>query len=137
MEHCDAHEVLKHNKIKMTRQRIEVLELIIELQTTFSASILHERLQDHMDLVTIYRILNLFKEKKIIREVLSDKEERIFERACIHNPVHPHFYCNNCKQLFCLDELPEEIRNLILGEYKEFQIEDISLQLSGICNKCK
>ena len=121
----------------MTRQRIDVLELIIELQAMFSAYKLHERLKDDMDLVTIYRILNLFKEKKIIREVLSDKEERIFELACIHNPVHPHFFCKNCKKLFCLSELSDEAKEMIAREYSQFQFEDVTLQLSGICDKCK
>ena len=137
MEHCDAHEVLKKNKIKMTRQRIDVLELIIKLQTMFSAYKLHEKLKDNMDLVTIYRILNLFKEKKIIREVLSDRDERIFELACIHNPVHPHFHCRNCGKMFCLPELSDQAREIIAGDYSSFLIEDISLQFFGICDNCK
>ena len=90
-----------------------------------------------MDLVTIYRTLNLFEEKGIIREILSKDDTKYYEISCVHNPVHPHLYCRRCKTLSCLGELKE--KDLInLKKYGvDCSVDDISIQFTGVCSKCR
>ena len=136
MEKCESRDVLKRMKLKVTRQRVILLDEIINMESTFTANSLYEKVKDHMDPVTIYRVLNIFKENNIIREVLSNDETKIYEISCIHNPIHPHFYCRSCKKLFCLKELKQE-DYLIFKKYsKKFLIDDISIHISGLCDKC-
>ncbi|MCK7467420.1 MAG: transcriptional repressor [Desulfosudis oleivorans] len=45
----------------------------------------------NIDKVTVYRILSLFKQHRIIRELASAGGANYFEMATLENPVHPHF----------------------------------------------
>ncbi|MCP4163721.1 MAG: transcriptional repressor [Deltaproteobacteria bacterium] len=137
MEKCVADVLLKRNGLKKTKQRVLLLDEIIEIGKSFTAAGLFEKFCNSMDLVTIYRTLNLFEKKRIIRVVLTGDEAKYYEISCIHNPIHPHFYCTICKSVSCLDEIKEkDIINL--KEYgKNCSINDISIQLSGICHRCK
>jgi len=137
MDKCDSKVVLKRTKLKLTKQRVLLLEEIINMGSTFTAGSLYKKVEDNMDLVTIYRVLNAFVENNIIREVLSNDETKIYEMACIHNPVHPHFYCRSCKKLFCLKELKQEDYLLLKKYGKNFQVDNISVLISGFCDKCK
>ena len=69
MEKCKSKDVLKRTKLKLTRQRIHLLNEIIDLETTFTAGSLYKKVRDDMDLVTIYRVLNVFVKNSIIREL--------------------------------------------------------------------
>ncbi len=137
MESCDPVKVLTDNKIKKTNQRISVLQLIIDLKSPFTVAGLHSRLKETMDLATLYRIVSLFKENDIIREILTESEERLYERSCIHNPVHPHLACRICGQIICLTEIPQNVLDSVKTLYHEHIIEDASIQFSGICSNCK
>lgn len=137
MESCDPFIVLTEKKIKKTSQRISVLQLIIDLKSPFTVAGLHSRLKESMDLATLYRIVNLYKENDIIREILTDNEERLYERSCIHNPVHPHLSCRVCGQIICLPEIPQNVLDSVKTLYHEHTIEDAVLQFSGICANCK
>jgi Fe2+ or Zn2+ uptake regulation protein len=137
MDKCNANNILKKNKLKSTRQRILLLEAIINSEKVFSANSLHERIKNRMDLVTIYRILSILLEKKIIREIVSNETTKFYELSCEHNPVHPHFICDKCKNIICLGEIDrKEIANL--EKYSEDNlIKTIIIQFTGTCNKCK
>ncbi len=137
MEKCKSNDVLKSTKLKLTRQRIRLLNEIIDMETTFTAGSLYKKVKDDMDLVTIYRVLNVFSKNKIIREVLSNNETKIYEMSCIHNPLHPHFYCRSCNKLFCLSELNQEDYISLQKYSKNFLVDSISIQIYGLCDKCK
>ncbi|HOL57989.1 MAG TPA: Fur family transcriptional regulator [Spirochaetota bacterium] len=137
MDKCEVTTLLKRNKLKKTEQRELLLQIIINSETLFSAEILYEKVNKNINLVTIYRILNLFIKKNIIREVLVHNKTQYYELACEHHPVHPHFLCKKCGKLYCLRSIDKvEFSNLI-NLYKDYLIEDISLHLSGICPECR
>jgi Fe2+ or Zn2+ uptake regulation protein len=137
MDRCNSLQLLKEKGLKTTRQRLLVLETIINSSSLFSASSLFESLKSDMDQATIYRILSVFAEHKIIRETAVKNDTRYYELACIHHPVHPHFFCRNCRKLYCLSELaPEDCRKI--ETYTEhFSAEEISIEITGLCDKCK
>ena len=137
MDKCTSHFLLAEKKIKITKQRIAVLDLIISKDSTFSANDLIEDLCDMIDLVTIYRNLQLFKEENILREVMNKDDRQYFELACVHNPVHPHFYCSLCKKIFCM-----KLKNNFTVPKKinpdgDFIVHEAVIQYSGICPSCR
>jgi len=136
MDKCSSKNLLKKSNLKITKQRVFLLDEIISSESSFSANSLYITLSNNMDLVTIYRILNLFNDKKIIREIINKNDTKYYELACIHHPIHPHFLCKKCKELYCLKELNnKDIHNL--NKYsKNFIVEDVKIQFSGICDKC-
>lgn len=137
MHKCNAKKILKENNLKITKQRLIILNEIIRTDTIFTANTFYKIYKNEIDLVTIYRILNIFLEKNIIREIPNTEEVKKYEMACMHNPVHPHFYCNKCKKLFCLDELKQSDINTLKKYAMKYMIENIGIQLSGLCSKCK
>lgn len=137
MDKCNALELLKKHGLKSTKQRVILLELILDLQSIFTAGSLFDQLEERMDLVTIYRILGVLHGKGIIREILTTDESKMFELSCIHNPVHPHFSCSQCGEIVCLEALDEDYQSKLLYKYSQYSIDDISIQLRGLCSRCK
>jgi len=70
MDKCSAKNLLIENGLKLTSQRELLLDTIINSDSIFSAISLQEKVNASMDLVTIYRILTVFLNKNIIREVI-------------------------------------------------------------------
>jgi len=137
MNKCDPKTLLKEHGLKTTKQRILLLEKILKKKSVFSINDLEKELLSDMDQATIYRIMAQLREKGIVREILSDSDNRLFEKSCIHNPVHPHFHCTKCKKIICLDQLDEKIHRAIEKAYSDVTIDEISINISGTCLKCK
>lgn len=137
MDKCDAATILKQNDLKITQQRLLILEAIINSEIVFSTSSLQEKVKNNMDLVTIYRIISVLVEKKIIREIASNETTRFYELACEHHPVHPHFTCNKCKAIICLGVIDNKDIASLKKYSEDNLVEDIVIQFSGTCSKCK
>jgi Fur family ferric uptake transcriptional regulator len=138
MDKCKPQPLLTEKKIKVTKQRIAVLDLIISKDSSFSANDLFDDLNGSIDLVTIYRSLQLFCEEKILREVMNKDDRQYFEISCVHNPAHPHFYCNLCKKIFCIKSQKNSFPALNKLKIDEsFTIHETVLQYSGVCPSCK
>jgi len=137
MDKCSAKNLLIKNSLKLTNQRELLLKTIIDSDSIFSAISLQEKVNDSMDMATIYRILTVFLKKNIIREVITNDNTCFYELSCEHHPVHPHFFCKKCKSITCLN--PINAHSIIAnGDYSsDYIIEDIAIQLMGICPKCK
>ena len=137
MDKCKAEALLTGKKIKLTRQRLSVLELIISLGGSFCADDLFSELKNDMDLVTIYRNLILLCREGILREVMNRNDRQYFEIACIHNPEHPHFFCRNCKKIYCLKSHNNFIVPKKINPGDDFIIHETVLQYNGICPSCR
>lgn len=136
MEECDAVLLLQKHNLKMTNQRLLILNELIKANTFFSAQSLYPLFENEMDLATIYRIITTFQKKDMIREVAVKDGVRFYELICTHRSAHPHFLCNQCNNMFCLEIDITKILKLknITTAHK---IKDASLLLNGICEKCK
>jgi Fe2+ or Zn2+ uptake regulation protein len=138
MAECVAVDLLKAGKVKITERREKILSLILASKSPLSAKDLHERAnsESNIDLVTVYRVVSLLKEKGLVREILGDSGTAFYEKACVHNPVHPHFHCEKCGRVFCLEPLSFE-EGLILGRVgRGCVIRSVSLDVKGVCEKC-
>lgn len=135
MDRCKSRALLDAKGLKITRQRIAILDLVIKKETVFSANDIFYGLDGEMDLATVYRNLQFFCDEKLIREVINKEDRQYFELACVHNPGHPHFYCNSCKKIFCLKDM-KNYYPAKLNPGKRFKVQETMLQFSGICSSC-
>lgn len=138
MERCDPHKVLKDKGIRATSARLSLLEEVFRRDEAFSAADLHRATAGAVDLATVYRFLNLLVDKGVARSLPGALGERLFEKACVHNPVHPHFVCRRCGAVFCLEglSLAEQEARLGLDDEGHF-VEEIFLLLRGLCGDCR
>jgi Fur family ferric uptake transcriptional regulator len=137
--HCNVAETLREAGLSQTSQRMAVLKVMIEADGPLSASDILNRTDpgQKINKVTVYRILSSFNEHRIIRELPTDQGTNLYEMACRHNPIHPHFYCKTCRTMSCL---PPLTLSQALGWFagpNAFRIEDVHVHLNGVCRKCQ
>jgi len=138
MDNCNSYTLLKSKSLKVTAQRVEILDAVIRRNQPFSVSELHSELnsESNIDLATVYRFINQLAKSEIIREVVNTDGYQFYELACEHHPLHPHFICEKCKHITCLKNLaPVDAINL--GSYTGSHcVRSISLNFSGVCSEC-
>ncbi len=119
-------ELLKKNNLKVTKQRLEILNLINELDDNATIKNISNKIK--IDNSTMYRIINLLLEKNIIEKNLNYNDEiylKIKEK-------HSHYIkCIKCHKKVKMEICPiEEI------EEKNFTILNHKIEIEGICNDC-
>ena len=136
MTHTDLENILTGKAIKPTANRILVLKELMRNSHPVNLADLEITLAP-MDKGSIFRVLQLFSEKEIIH-VIEDGSRSLKYEVCHaehHHTAadqHPHFYCEKCGELYCLDtiSLPD-----IQPPY-DFLVKSINLMMKGICPKC-
>lgn len=135
----DALQKLQEAGLSKTPIRIAVLNILQKANTPLSISSIRTELQSkiRVNRVTIYRIISLFKQHGIIREITSSGGVNYFELSSLENPVHPHFICRNCESLFCLEPLTFSQAGQWLSRKENYVIEHIEINISGLCSGCR
>ncbi|WP_022851193.1 Fur family transcriptional regulator [Limisalsivibrio acetivorans] len=134
MSTCIARDLLRGKNLKVTQARERVLDVLLGSERPLNAKEVHS--ESESDQATVYRALSVLKESGLVREILGESGVSFYEKACRHNPVHPHFHCEVCGMVYCLDPLSFE-DGLILGKVGEgFTVKSVSLDIKGVCSKC-
>jgi Fur family peroxide stress response transcriptional regulator len=129
-----AVRILVEKSLKVTPQRIAVLDIILNLNNHPTTENIEEYLRisyPHVPIGTVYKILEVFVEKGIITRVKTDNDiiryDAILEK-------HHHLYCSQSEQI---EDFYDDNLNKILDDYfrkkqiPNFKIEDIKLQIIG------
>lgn len=128
---------LKNKKIKVTRGRISLLNIIESSNKGLSAEELYYQCKksgENLNLSTIYRSLELFEENKIIKKIsVGDGPSLYMMKSNEHNHTLQCDVCNKEVVVPCPMEQIEEIIKLQVG----FSLIEHKLELKGICDKCK
>lgn len=115
------------------------LLVLDELSKSESALSLND-LEGHFeraDRVTLYRTLKTFEKHKLVHRIEDGTgalKYALCEAGCDCAPqdLHAHFHCNKCQSTFCL-------KDYHLSQMKtpdNFQVEEISLVIKGLCEHC-
>lgn len=137
MANKEVIRILTENGLKVTPQRTAVLEVVMNLNNHPTADYIAQYLRlnyPHIPIGTVYKILEKFVEKGIIKRVKTDND--LFRYDAIKEKHH-HLYCNESDRIE--DYYDEEI-NKIISEYfsrkkiPDFTIEDFRLQIVGKFN---
>ena len=139
-EHCDYAKLLEASEIPSTPHRLRVLQLIGNSPAPLGYKEIYKALQEDrhpINRVTLYRILDLLVEKRLVERIGSGARVPCYGPAPnAHHPPHPHFYCSVCGSMKCLDprSLPVDV-GAIQDAYP-VQIQKIEIRLDGICGNC-
>lgn len=125
--------------IKNTRNKAIILDILKSMTIPVTANKLHLKCSEilKMDIVTVYRTLQQFKEKGIIREFLGSDGIINYEYAGLSSRPHPHFQCEKCHEVTCLGELGFDDALYFSNMAKHHKINTITITLSGICESCQ
>ena len=91
---------------------------------------------DTISLSTIYRILELFNKKNIVRRTtLLEDDKAVFELNHIEH--RHHLICLGCKKIIDIEHCPLDSFEKDLEASTDFSIVDHKLELYGYCKECK
>ncbi|MFC1561748.1 Fur family transcriptional regulator [candidate division KSB1 bacterium] len=139
MKQPDTETVLRRLKIRATRKKVAVLDAIMNSYRPLDAYELHDRISRTLpvDLATVYRTLSLFKEKKIVHEIVDRSGVLYYEPAVESSRFHPHFKCERCKLFYCLPAVRYEDVDNFFHTGADFETHDIAVTLTGLCSHCQ
>jgi len=80
---------------------------------------------------TVYNVLKLFIEKKLVNEVNIGANEKRYELVI---NKHSHFICQVCSKIYDIPYVCGEIEHKVI---KGFEITDQEVNLKGVCPSCK
>jgi Fur family peroxide stress response transcriptional regulator len=129
-----AVRILVEKGLKVTPQRIAVLDIILNLNNHPTAENIEEYLRisyPHVPIGTVYKILEVFFNNGIITRVKTDNDTIRYDAIL---EKHHHLYSTQSEQI---EDFYDDNLNKILDDYfrkKEipnFKIEDIKLQIIG------
>ncbi len=105
-------EVLRNHDINPTHQRIEIAFVLFSRCEHLSAdqllALVNER-NSETSKATVYNTLNLFLEKKLIREVIVDPSKVFYDP---NTDTHHHFYDLDTGELIDIDAAEIEVSGL-------------------------
>ena len=137
MANKEVIKILTENGLKVTPQRTAVLEVVTNLHNHPTADYIAQYLRinyPHIPIGTVYKILDTFVEKGIIKRVKTDNEILRYDAVI---ETHHHLYCSDSERI---EDYYDEDLNKILSDYfsgkkiPDFTIEDFKLQIVGKFN---
>ena len=131
-----ARELIAAHGGRATRTRVAVLEALHaglhplthdELgEALAEAGVIHDR-------VTLYRALDWLVERGLAQRVAGHDRAARFEAVRAHGHHHPHFHCERCGDVICLDNLHPAFAVALPDG---FRLERAELVFHGACAAC-
>ena len=141
MEEVPEDQVLKSLRAwgkRITPQRSLLLDVIRRSSGHLDASqiyLLARQKDPRISLSTVYRNLNLLKEMGLISRLHLDEEHHHYEIR--EAEEHYHLICSSCGKVIEFDSSLVEQLAADLSEEKDFVIERVRVDLTGICRECR
>jgi Fur family ferric uptake transcriptional regulator len=137
-----SRQILLNNNIPVTKPRILVLEILLKNKGPLKVEEVIKLSKGKLAVSSLYRIINNLKKINLINEFQTLENTKVIELATLQEEHHHHIFCKSCSSVYDFEvnnslerDLEKEIRK-IESEY-EISVLSHSLELLGICNKCK
>lgn len=114
--------------LRLTPKRAQILNVLKAHKGSLSAAAIHTSLPN-IDLVTIYRTLDLLVKEKIIKKIYLTGTEAQYE---YQRSPHHHAICTECARVIHFDIADDSLAQLV--NVQGFSIGDIELTVRGICD---
>lgn len=123
--------IFKENNIKKTIQRIEIYNTVLNSDKPLTIKQINLLLKNKINIVTIYRIIELFVNKKIFLVSLNDDGTKSY--SVVSKLNHKHYMnCIKCHKHITIDICP--INNSINNN--GCKIVSHNVQINVICSEC-
>ena len=138
-DRCNFPQWLAREGLRATPVRLAVLNILADAPRALRAQEILEtiRARRRVNKVTVYRILEDFSRRGMVRRVSLEGRVSHFELACEHHPPHPHFQCQVCGEVQCLEPVAlEKMWTELLGPVGN-RADHIEIRIDGLCHKCR
>ena len=120
MDEKQCVELLEHHGVKATANRIVVVKALAAADRPMSLSELEYQILT-IDKSGVFRALTLFK------ELCHSHDDHV------DDDLHVHFYCEQCRRTYCLEDIKIPPVQLSDG----FEMHSVNYMVKGICPHCK
>lgn len=127
---------LKSHAMRLTRQRAIIMEVLRRTTIHPTADWIYDRVRErcpNVSLGTIYRNLNLLKEKRLISELKFGKNTSRYE---CNFESHHHIICLKCGKLEDIQCESHSDLNKSVEKISGYEIVTHQLEFNGICPVC-
>lgn len=137
MDEAKSIELLLEHGIRPTANRLLLVKVLSKAEHPLTMKEL-EDLVDTIDKSNIFRTLSLFRDQHLVH-VLQDGADAVRYELCHSHEedhdddLHAHFYCERCRQTFCLNDIPVPQVDLPKG----YRMNTINYLIKGICPNCQ
>ena len=129
---------LKEAGLKTTLPRLRILSVLEGSQGHFTAEEVYKALLDageEIAFATVYRVLTQFENAGLVLRHNFEGGRSVFELD--DGQHHDHMVCVKCNTVTEFYDAEIEERQKAVAEKYNFQLEDHSLYLYGICENCQ
>lgn len=133
----DCKQELRSASLKATPARLGVLKLLETANSPVDVSAMIDYLEKNnveVDQATVFRIINLFTERGLTKQIHLNEGKFRYELASKKD--HHHLVCKNCKKIEDIQcpiaDIDQEIK-----EKTQFTVKHHSLEFYGICKICQ
>lgn len=135
MSNINFAEILKEKKLKITPQRIAILE---ELNKNGHSTVddIFNRIKikvPSVSLATVYKNILALQDVDIIKSVKTPTQKQKYE---INKNPHIHLLCKVCGKLEDFDIDTSNFQEYCIKNTGYHDIDEASILLTGICPKC-
>ncbi len=127
---------LRDEGFRITPQRIAIVDYLLNTEAHPSAEQVHKVVQKKYPMVslsTVYKTLDLLKEKKIVNEIEVEGEAR-FDA---HTDAHINLVCMRCGKIEDVDEDSLKEIQARVSRKSKYLILKGNFELYGYCSNCK
>ena len=127
-------EYLKKNKLKVTKQRLAILDVFMSMEHHVSLDELYSsisRLHPNIGLATIYRTMKLFVDADIAHDRRFDDGLTRYE--LVDDEHHDHLICTRCGHIFEFEDEIIEMRQEMIAQQYGLKIQSHKLEIYGEC----
>ncbi|MCL2064309.1 MAG: transcriptional repressor [Candidatus Cloacimonetes bacterium] len=143
--HKDIYEhYLSSKQLKLTSQRMAILEAVFDLHEHFTAESLYDFLKTSstnnndfdVSMTTIYRTIPMLVDCGLVKIAGNINGKETFEHTFGH-PQHIHILCKTCGFVIEEEDTKKIYRNIKkITDKHDFKIDDFNLSVKGKCNEC-
>ena len=130
-------EICKDKGMRVTPQRIEIFKAVAQSKEHPDAEAVYELVKQKMPSIsvdTVYRTLTSLEELNVVFRVDNQLPKARFDAD---KRPHHHFICTKCNEVFDIFPSEEYFIDIPDDAKKIGLINDINIQIRGICNNCR
>ncbi len=130
-------EILKQHNIKKTPGRIAIIKSLQESKRPLCESEIKADMQENYDRITFYRNVHTLSQAGVIHKIVIDNTTILYalnhcEEHHQHETLHPHFYCEICHKVVCLEDVKKPEFPLPSG----YTFSESEIVIKGKCKTC-
>lgn len=129
-------KMLEKAGIRPTANRLLVLRTVAASARPLSMSELEAQLET-LEKSSVFRVLTLLLEHHLIHAVEDGRGIVRYELChgeshCSVEDMHPHFYCEGCQKVTCIDTVAVPVVTVPAG----FDVHSVNYMIKGLCPDC-